>query len=266
MATTTFHSVASAMLHLRGNLSLWIPDANCRLVVSKPQLDPLLWNEYLEGALRVYAKHGVERTLSLDTIRDGADTELFFAAVDAQGNVVGGARAVGPLSSAEESHALVEWAGSPGAFAAHHMINDRVPFGIVEVKAAWAESDCQHSGSIASALARVALPIMALLEVQFVMATAAAHVLQRWCSSGGVVAATIPAVAYPDERYRTQMMWWDRSTLAKQAEPKQLSRMIFETNNLVRQAAALSDLSVIAGGSRGDQRTRQCNPRRTRTS
>jgi hypothetical protein len=247
MATATIHSDAPPQLQIRENLSLWISNTKCRLVVSKPALDPTLWNEYLGGALCAYAKHGVERTLSFDTIRDGADTELFFAAVDADGKVVGGARAVGPLRSAEDSHALVEWAGSPGQVAAHKMIEDRVPYGVVEVKAAWVDDDFHQGGSIASALARVALPIMALLDVHFVMATAAAHVLDRWRSSGGVVAATIPAVAYPDERYRTKMMWWDRSTLANTAEPRQFFRMAAETNKLVRQAESFHKITAAAG-------------------
>jgi hypothetical protein len=250
MATATFDSVAPPKLHFRENLSLWISDAKCRLVVSNPALDPTLWNEYLHGALRTYAKYGVERTLSLDTISDGAGTELFFAAVDTHGHVVGGARVTGPLWSAADSHALVEWAGSPGELAVRKMIDDRVPFGVVEVKAAWVDSDLQDSGSIATALARVALPTMTLMEVQFVMATAAAHVLDRWRSSGGVVASTIPAVAYPDERYRTKMMWWDRSTIANCAEPKQFSRMYAETGKLVRQAEALSETIAAAGVGR----------------
>ena len=58
---------------------------------------------------------------------------------------------------------------------------------------------------------------MTLLDVQFAMATAAAYVLDRWRSSGGVVASKIPATPYPDERYRTKMMWWDRSSFANHA-------------------------------------------------
>ncbi len=51
--------------------------------------------------------------------------------------MIGGVRAKGPLESAEDSHALVEWAGHPGQAAVRKMINDRVPFGILEMKAAW---------------------------------------------------------------------------------------------------------------------------------
>ncbi|MDP7705043.1 hypothetical protein [Mycobacterium sp. TY815] len=248
MTTAACDSFVPPTLPFQESLSLRLPDANCKLVVSNPVLDPTLWTEYLEGAIRSYTKHGVERTLNIDAIADGADTWLFFAAVDSVGDVVGGARVVGPLWSADDSHAVIEWEGSPGAVAVRKMIDDRVPFGVVEVKTAWADSASRHRDAIATALARTALPIMALLGVQFVMATAAAHVLDRWRASGGVVAATIPAVAYPDERYRTKMMWWDRSTMANHADPKQLSRMYKETGELMRDAEALGGIGMASAG------------------
>ena len=250
MATAAFGSFVTPKLPFRENLSLPVPDAKCRLVVSNPALDPALWTAYLDGAVRSYTEHGVQRTLNIDATRDGVDTHMFFAAVDGRGGVVGGARVVGPLWSADDSHAVIEWEGSPGAVAVSKMINDRVPFGVVEVKSAWADSASRHRDAIAAALARTALPIMALSGVQFVMATAAAHVLDRWRASGGVVAATIPAVAYPDERYRTKMMWWDRSTIANHADPKQLSRMYEETGELMRDVEALSG-TAMAGASAG---------------
>ncbi|CMP82798.1 hypothetical protein X188_01412 [Mycobacterium tuberculosis BTB11-160] len=228
---------------------MWVSDAQCRLVVSQPALDPTLWNTYLQGALRAYSKHGVECTLDLDAISDGSDTQLFFAAIDIGGDVVGGARVIGPLRSADDSHAVVEWAGNPGLSAVRKMINDRAPFGVVEVKSGWVNSDAQRSDAIAAALAR-ALPLsMSLLGVQFVMGTAAAHALDRWRSSGGVIAARIPAAAYPDERYRTKMIWWDRRTLANHAEPKQLSRMLVESRKLLRDVEALSATTAATAGA-----------------
>lgn len=193
MTTAQLRPIAPQKLHFSENLSVWVSDAQCRLVVSQPALDPTLWNTYLQGALRAYSKHGVECTLDLDAISDGSDTQLFFAAIDIGGDVVGGARVIGPLRSADDSHAVVEWAGNPGLSAVRKMINDRAPFGVVEVKSGWVNSDAQRSDAIAAALAR-ALPLsMSLLGVQFVMGTAAAHALDRWRSSGGVIAARIPA-------------------------------------------------------------------------
>jgi hypothetical protein len=74
------------------------------------------------------------------------------------------------------------------------------------------------------------------MGIQFCMATSAPHILERWGSSGGVV-APIPAAAYPDERYRTKMMWWDRRTFANHADPEQLSKILRETAAIASRPA-----------------------------
>ena len=62
---------------------------------------------------------------------------MYFAVIDDAGQMVAGVRGIGPLQSADDSHAVVEWAGQPGQQAVRDMINDRVPFGVVEMKSAW---------------------------------------------------------------------------------------------------------------------------------
>jgi hypothetical protein len=76
---------------------------------------------------------------------------------------------------------------------------------------------------------------MAHLNAQFAVATAASYVLERWRTSGGVVASKIPATPYPDDRYRTKMMWWDRSTFANHADPEQVAKIVNEMAILARQ-------------------------------
>jgi hypothetical protein len=80
---------------------------------------------------------------------------------------------------------------------------------------------------LTQALARSGFHAMALMDLQFCMATSAPHVLNRWRSSGGVV-APIPPTPYPDDRYQTRMMWWDRRTFANHAEPAQVSKILTE--------------------------------------
>jgi hypothetical protein len=75
--------------------------------------------------------------------------------------------------------------------------------------------------------------MMALLDIQFCMATAAAYVLNRWRTSGGVVAA-IPATPYPNERYQTKMMWWDRRDFVNHAQPEQVAKIRTETRQLTQ--------------------------------
>jgi hypothetical protein len=212
---------------LARSVSWWDPDAQCTLVMSQPSIDRDLWLEYLRGAERSYRKHGVERALDAAAIRSGEDTIMFWTTVDTSGRVIGGVRAKGPIRSADDSHAVIEWAGRPGLQAVRKMITDRVPFGILEMKSAFITDDPDRNNAVTRALARSGFHAMALMDLQFCMATSAPHVLDRWRSSGGVV-APIPATPYPDARYRTKMMWWDRRTFANHAEPEQVSKILME--------------------------------------
>jgi hypothetical protein len=214
--------------------SWWDPENECTFVVARPADERDLWADYLHGALHSYRKHGVETVLELDHIRSGDSTALFFAAVDTRGDVVAGVRAVGPLGDADDSHAATEWAGRPGLRSVRKMIDDRAPFGIAEIKSAWLSDERDRGRALAKALARSPFYAMAVLDVQFGMATAAAYVLDRWATSGGVVAKHIPATPYPTERYQTKMMWWDRRTFIDHAEPEQVSMILHETAILRR--------------------------------
>ena len=220
---------------LDGGISWFDSDTSCTIVVSTPSADPALWADFVDGAVRSYHKHGVERALDMDSLLDEANTQLFHAAVDDSGTVVGGLRAKGPLESAEESHAVVEWADRPGLRTVRKMLTDRLPFGVVEMKTAWVCDQPDLRRSLSNTLARTPFPTMALLDAQFVVATAGSHILDRWRTSGGVVASKIPATPYPDDRYRTKMMWWDRSTFANHADPEQVSKIFNEMAILARR-------------------------------
>ncbi|GAA4820307.1 hypothetical protein [Tomitella cavernea] len=148
-------------------------EGGCTVVAAAPSAEPGLWHAYLSGARESYRRFGVERALGLDGMRDGRTTAVFFVAVDPSGTVVGGVRAVGPFRRAEDSHALVEWAGQSGLDEVRAMISARLPGGVAEMKGAWAG---RGAGRVATTLARVAVHTMDLLGVRFVMATSAAYV------------------------------------------------------------------------------------------
>jgi len=233
---------------LRSSASWWDADTECTLVVARPADEPELWAEYLAGAVNSYRKHGVECALDMDALRSGSDTALFFAAVDANGRIVAGVRAKGPLTGPDDSHAVVEWDGQPGLAAVHKMISDRVPFGILEMKSAWVADKHPKGQALTAAIARSGFHAMALMDIQFCMATAGAYILDRWSTSGGVVAAHIPATPYPDERYQTKMMWWDRTQFTKHAEPEQISKILQETIAITNEFGDF-DAPGLASGS-----------------
>ena len=227
-----------ASFRMAENISWWDSDSSATMVLSTPELDRTLWRDYLAGAERSYERFGVQAALDVAAISDGVDTAMFWAMVDDEGRVIGGVRAKGPLTGADDSHAVVEWAGQPGLPMVRKMIDDRAPFGILEMKSAWTTDARDRARPVSTALARSGFHAMELMGAQFCMATSAPHVLERWGSSGGVI-AHIPAAPYPDERYRTKMMWWDRRTFANYADPEQVSKIIRETS-------AVSTLSAIA--------------------
>lgn len=136
-------------------------------------------------------------------------------------------RAIGPLTSPDDSHAVVEWAGQPSLPQVRKLIADRLRFGVVEMKTAWVTDDRDRNRSLTTSLARTGCQVLAVFGVQFCMATCARHVLARWQSSGGVV-ASIRSTPYPDERFRTKMIWWDRRAVVSCAAPNQTAKIVAE--------------------------------------
>jgi hypothetical protein len=227
-------------------ISWFDSDTGCTVVVSTPAADPLLWADFVDGAARSYHRHGIERALDMDSLLDEENTQLFHVVVNDSGAIMGGIRAKGPLESADESHAIVEWEDRPGLRTLRKMLTDRLPFGVVEMKTAWMTDDPNRSRSLGNTLARTPFTTMALLDAQFVVATAGSHVLNRWRTSGGVVATKVPATPYPDDRYRTKMMWWDRSTFTNDADAGQVSKIFGELAILARR---LDHVGAAALGS-----------------
>jgi hypothetical protein len=238
------------LVSLQRTPSCWDPDSECTIVFAQPAIERDLWMNYVDGACRSYRTHGVEKALDLDALRDGADTILFAACVNDAGSVIGGLRARGPYRSADECHALLEWSGQPGQDAVRKMVTDRLPFGVVEMKTAWVTDDPDHSRQLTSAISRTPLHAMNLLDIQFIVATAASYVLKRWLSSGGQLASKIPATPYPDHRYQTKLAWWDRATFANHADPKQLSAFFAEQKELAAHVDRMDEMVAAAGPMR----------------
>jgi hypothetical protein len=209
------------------------PDIEGTLVVSQPSADPELWAEYTAGAIHSYRKRGVERALDLEALRSGDDTIMFAAVVDDSGHVVGGLRAIA-LRSADDSHAVEEWAGQPDQENVRRMISERVPYGVLEMKSGWVTDTAGRNPFLTSALARSCFYMMVLLDFQYAMCTAATPVLNSWRSSGSVV-SPIAATPYPNEHYRTKMTWWNRRDFVSHAKPGQLTKIVTETKDLLHE-------------------------------
>jgi hypothetical protein len=247
MSISTLDASDAFPVCLDRSIEWWDPDTECTLVASAPTTEPHLWAEYVHRAEDSYRRHGVERALDMTALRNPTETSLFLAALDETGQMVAGVRAKGPYRSADESHAAIEWRGQPGLATVRKLIADRIPFGVVEVKTAWVTGEPHRNRSLTNALARFPLHSALLLDAKFALATSGAHVLARWRTTGGVVASQVPATPYPDERYQTKMMWWDRSTFTTYAEPRQITRIASEFRLLSSQLGGAVEAGVLAG-------------------
>jgi hypothetical protein len=202
-------------------------------VVAQPGSRPDLWVAYLAGARASYRMHGVESVLELDDVRDGSTTALFIAVVESDGRVVGGLRVQGPYERVEQASALREWAGRDGSVQMRRQIARRLREGVIEVKAVWVAQQISRRGEVTAALARAFVHCLNLMDVRYAMCTAASHTLTRWQTSGGRVSADVRAVAFPDSRYQTRLVWWDREAVLHRISTDQLSALRDEAAQLL---------------------------------
>ncbi len=209
------------------------PQSGYRMVVTTPAAAPDLWRRYLAEAERSYAAHGVADVLDLDRVRDGRSTSLFFAAFAPDGHMVGGIRAQGPYTGPDEAHAVGEWDGDPAQPLVRAMVAARLPFGVTESKTAWVAREFPGRREVVGCLARAPLHASMILGARFALATSAVHTLPRWAATGAVAASGLTSVGYPDDRYRTTVIWWDRWALPDTVTEGEKRTLDLETAQLL---------------------------------
>src|ERR1700677_3610597 len=102
------HSMTAGRFRLSGRLSWRDPDIEATLVLSQPDVDPDLWDEFARSAEHSYRKHGVEGAPGGGAPRHGFDPFNVFAGDRRGRRMLAGLRAKGPLRSADDLHAMVE--------------------------------------------------------------------------------------------------------------------------------------------------------------
>ena len=210
--------------------------SGCRFVVGTPSGQPALWLRYLAGAVDSYRRHGVEAVLEYESVVDGRGTSMFFAALDRTGEVVGGMRVQGPYLFAGEAHAVAEWAGAPGTAELISEIEARLGEGAIEMKTGWVSDIADRRNELTDGLARIFVHALQLSGARYALGTVAQHAQRRWRTTGGVVSPKVEPVAYPDDRYQTVVMWWDRDQVADLAAESQLPRLLDEAAQLTSAA------------------------------
>ncbi len=198
------------------------PVSGLRVVISRPAQQPELWSRFFRGARDVYRTFGAEKALDWQQNASGQTTNFFFAVLDAAGHVVAGSRVQGPYVSAESAHVLSEWSGHPGAAEVRSEIDRRLGAGVIEMKTGWVHPDVEDHSALSAVVARTPLHAAAFLDIRYALCSLHVRVAKRWLSTGGVISSAVTPVEYPNERYQTVLMWWDRFTSAETAEPDQI--------------------------------------------
>jgi hypothetical protein len=189
------------------------PASGRHVVLARPADQPGLWTAFVEGARRTYRHYDVEVALNYMAVRSGESTSLFAVVLDSEGTVVGGLRVQGPYTSAFESAAMAEWNGEPGTAELRGEIEERLAEGVIEIKTVWVAPGLANGGQVSDLLGRLFVHALTLFDVRYAICTAGAHATRRWVDNGGVVSDNVAPVAYPDARYRTVALWWDRETV-----------------------------------------------------
>ncbi|MDL5156707.1 hypothetical protein [Actinomycetospora termitidis] len=179
-----------------------VPGTGIRVAVTTPESHPALWSTHLDGLGRLYAEHGVEAATRVDD----RPTSLVFTALDADGRAVAGIRSHGPVAAAEDTQALEVWEGDPAVRA---VIQGWVPDGLVETQGFWMERGFPGRRELMATMKRTPVVAAAVLGARWAMGTAA-HTMRLFVAAGAVVVDDVPAIAYPDPRYRTFLAHWDR--------------------------------------------------------
>jgi molybdopterin/thiamine biosynthesis adenylyltransferase len=198
-----------------------------RIEAHHPLQSPHRWCEYLDGAENRYRAHGVLRALDRPALEDGRTTSLFFVAIDESGRVVGGLRGHGPLRAAVEAYSLGELMGHPKLHVVEDTLTKRVPAGVVEIKGAWVDADFPRPG-LSNAIARCYIHTMDWFGTMFAICTASLDTSPRWQSTGARASEDLAPVGYPDDRYQTVLLWWDRRRIEELSDPAQWWRVVDE--------------------------------------
>ena len=202
-----------------------------RMELHWPRPGASRWREYLDGAEARYRRYGLDALVTRPDLDGGGTASLVFVAVDDHDRVVGGVRCHGPLLSVASAAALQELDGSPRLGRVHRMVAQRLAAGVVEIKGGWTTGGGAHPG-LSDALARCHVHAMNWFAVRWAMCTASLTTATRWATSGGRPMPGLAPVPYPDNRYETVLLWWERDNVARQATPEQWELIVRESATL----------------------------------
>jgi molybdopterin/thiamine biosynthesis adenylyltransferase/nitroreductase len=194
---------------------------------------PDLWKIYLNEAEGIFRSRGFEGTLRRLELEEGNDVSLFLLGFDTDGNAVAGVRFHGPLEGPHQAAIIEEMATSPEIGVIHDLIEQEIRLGAVEVKGAWSKGASVVGSRLLTAISRSVTHGLNWLGAEFAIAAVSDTLMPVGTVTGGVQVGT-QWVPFPDERYRTIAISWQRGRTYELATPENQQAYRREAEQLLR--------------------------------
>jgi hypothetical protein len=211
---------------------------------STPTASPLLWRDYLDAAHQRYALHGVESALPSVT-GESRSNEIFWSIFDSTRTIAG----LRVLVVSDSTKALTQeiLKAHPHSERLKLLIRRRCSEGILEGATAFVSESHRKFAGISDILARCIVHSLILLQARYLIGSAAEHSLPLWKRTGATVMDDIGAFPYPDDRYRSVVIWWDVQTFASLCNSEQLKHVFLESGLLLKQLESASGTLMRVG-------------------
>lgn len=210
---------------------------------------PDLWTMYLNEAEGKYRSRGFEGTLRRQELEDGEGVALFFLGFNPGGEPVAGVRFHGPLEGSDQAYLIEEMADSPEIEDIRSMIDQEIRLGALEVKGAWSKGAAVTGVRLIAAITRSVTHAMNWLGAEFAIAAVSDTLVSVGTPAGGRMVGTA-SVPYPDERYQTVCVSWDRSRSYELCSPANQQALRREAEELGRGPARLGAGAVESASTR----------------
>ncbi len=199
-----------------------------------PHERPDLWKLYLHEAEGRYRNFGgFEGKLHLQELDEGTGVSLFLLGFDDHGVPVAGVRCHGPLESSNQAFLLQEMGSSLEISLLKRTIDDGISGGILEIKGAWSKGEVATGHRLIAAISRSVTHCMNWLGAEHAIAAVSDTLLPAGLVTGARMVGE-SSVPFPDDRYRTIAVSWQRSRSHELSDDEHQRALRLEAEQLSR--------------------------------
>ncbi len=210
---------------------------------------PDLWRRYLDDAEGKYRSFGFESTLRRRDLEEGRGVPLFFVGFAPDGEAVAGLRFHGPLEDRWGAALMDELCTLPEIDEIGELIDREARMGVVEAKGGWARGASVLGVRMVATISRMMTHAAVWLGAERTIAAVSDKLIPVGKVAGGEVLSR-NWVAFPDERYRTYAVTWQRGRSYDLADEENRRALRREAEQLARGPRQTGPASLDAASPR----------------